>query len=101
MRRAGPPRPQPDVSRDAIDQWAFCALTNSPGARAFYDAHRAAGTPTTRPCAPWATDSSASSTAAYATAPTTTKQKPGLTAPPQQLDALQPWGIQAESTGER
>ncbi|WP_026356919.1 IS110 family transposase [Mycobacterium sp. 141] len=28
---------------DAIDQWAFCALTNSPGARAFYDKHRAAG----------------------------------------------------------
>ncbi|HWT50388.1 MAG TPA: IS110 family transposase [Mycobacterium sp.] len=25
---------------DAIDQWAFCALTNSPGARAFYDQHR-------------------------------------------------------------
>lgn len=28
---------------DAIDQWAFCALTNSPGARVFYDQHRAAG----------------------------------------------------------
>ena len=28
---------------DAIDQWAFCALTNSPGARNFYDQHRAAG----------------------------------------------------------
>ncbi|WP_308160175.1 IS110 family transposase [Mycolicibacterium goodii] len=28
---------------DAIDQWAFCALTNSPGARAFYDQHRTAG----------------------------------------------------------
>ena len=28
---------------DAIDQWAFCALTNSPGARAYYDQHRAAG----------------------------------------------------------
>ena len=28
---------------DAIDQWAFCALTTSPGARAFYDQHRAAG----------------------------------------------------------
>ena len=28
---------------DAIDQWAFCALTTSPGARAFYDHHRAAG----------------------------------------------------------
>src|SRR6195256_3191090 len=27
---------------DAIDQWALCALTNSPGARAFYDQHRAA-----------------------------------------------------------
>jgi transposase len=28
---------------DAIDQWAFCALSSSPGARAFYDQHRAAG----------------------------------------------------------
>lgn len=28
---------------DAIHQWAFAALTASPGARAFYDAHRAAG----------------------------------------------------------
>jgi transposase len=28
---------------DAIDQWAFCALQGSPGARAFYDHHRAAG----------------------------------------------------------
>jgi len=28
---------------DALDQWAFCALNNSPGARAFYDQHRAAG----------------------------------------------------------
>jgi transposase len=28
---------------DAIDQWAFCAISHSPGARAFYDQHRAAG----------------------------------------------------------
>ena len=28
---------------DAIDQWAFCALNTSPGARVFYDHHRAAG----------------------------------------------------------
>ena len=28
---------------DAVDQWAFCALSTSPGARAFYDQHRAAG----------------------------------------------------------
>jgi transposase len=27
---------------DAIDQWAFCALTASPGARTLYDTHRAA-----------------------------------------------------------
>lgn len=28
---------------DAIDQWAFCSLTLSPGCRAFYDQRRAAG----------------------------------------------------------
>ena len=28
---------------DALDQWAFCALTSSPGARAFYSQHRSAG----------------------------------------------------------
>lgn len=28
---------------DAIDQWAFCAITTSPGARTYYDQHRAAG----------------------------------------------------------
>jgi Transposase IS116/IS110/IS902 family len=28
---------------DALDQWALCALTNSPGARDFYDQQRAAG----------------------------------------------------------
>jgi len=28
---------------DAVDQWAFCAITHSPGARAYYDQRRAAG----------------------------------------------------------
>lgn len=28
---------------DAIDRWAFCSLTNSPGARAYYDQRRQAG----------------------------------------------------------
>ena len=28
---------------DAIDNWAFCSLSNSPGCRAFYDQRRAAG----------------------------------------------------------
>ncbi len=27
----------------AIDQWAFCSLTQSPGCRAFYDQRRAKG----------------------------------------------------------
>jgi len=28
---------------DAIDHWPLCALSASPGARAYYDQHRAAG----------------------------------------------------------
>jgi transposase len=28
---------------DAIDQWAFCSLTTSPGCRAYYDQHRTNG----------------------------------------------------------
>ena len=28
---------------DALDQWAFCSLTRSPGAPEFYDQRRAAG----------------------------------------------------------
>ena len=28
---------------DAIDQWAFCSITQSPGCRALYDQHRAKG----------------------------------------------------------
>ena len=40
--RAGPARPQPRLA-DALYQQAFSAITNSPGARAFYDRHRARG----------------------------------------------------------
>ena len=36
---------------DAIDRWALCALSASTGARAYYDQHRAAATPTIRPSA--------------------------------------------------
>jgi hypothetical protein len=28
---------------DALDRWAFCSLTHSPGARAYYDQHRGRG----------------------------------------------------------
>jgi hypothetical protein len=41
-RRARPPRPQPGLY-DAIDQWAFCALSSSPGAREVYDQRRDVG----------------------------------------------------------
>ena len=41
-RRAGPLRPQLRLY-DAIDQWAFCSLNNSPGARAYYNHRRAQG----------------------------------------------------------
>src|SRR5271166_627586 len=48
---------------------------------------------TTKPYAPWATDSSASCTAAYATTPTTANTPPGRTEPPPRLDDLQPWDV--------
>jgi hypothetical protein len=28
---------------DAVDQWAFCSLSTSPGCRTYYDERRAAG----------------------------------------------------------
>src|SRR6476619_4358020 len=62
---------------DAIDHWALCALTTSPGARAYYDHHRAAGDVHHQALPRSATASSASSTAAYATTPSTAKTPPG------------------------
>jgi transposase len=68
---------------DAIDQWAFSALSTSPGARAFY----------IKPCARSVTASWASCTAAYATSSPTTNTPPGHTAWPRRLDNLQPWDV--------
>jgi hypothetical protein len=74
---------------DAIDQWDFCSLRSSPGARtseagdhgvATTTSDEQPATSTTKPSAPSATASSASSTAASATAPSTTKTPPGHTA---------------------
>ena len=78
---------------DAIDQWAFCALTSSPGARAFYDQHRdAKQTHHQARYVPWATASWASCTAAYATTPaTTTTPLTWNTAQPPRLDDLRTW----------
>ena len=63
--------------RDALYLQAFAALSRSPGARACYDAHAPAATPTTKHYVPWPTASSASCTAAYATDTPTTRQPPG------------------------
>ncbi|SBS73933.1 hypothetical protein MHPYR_180128 [uncultured Mycobacterium sp.] len=82
---------------DAIDAWAFCAITRSPGARATTTSTERLETYTTKPYAPSATGSSASSTAAYATTPRTTNTKPGDTdRTPQQptpLDNLRSWDV--------
>jgi len=56
---------------DAIDPSAFCTLTTSPGARQFYDQHRAAGDIHHQALRAQASVSSESSTAACATALTT------------------------------
>src|SRR5258705_4285270 len=48
-------------------------------------------TSTTKPCAPWVIDSSASCTAAYATTPSIANTPPGHTAkPPKLLDSYEP-----------
>ena len=82
---------------DAIDQWAFCSLSNSAGCRRLLR-------PTTRrrrPAPPSpprsATASSASSTAASTTEPTTTNTPPGHTDTKptinKPLDTFRPWGV--------
>ena len=76
---------------DAIDQWAFCALTTSPGAQRSTTSAATPKTATTKPSAPWATASSASCTAVYATTLATTNTPPGHTAIPLRLDRLSGW----------
>jgi Transposase IS116/IS110/IS902 family len=78
---------------DACYQWAFSALTASPGARAHYDRCRVAGTTIPRPYGPWPTAWSASCTAAYATALAPTKPRPGRALPRTLLDTHHPWGV--------
>jgi hypothetical protein len=83
---------------DAIDQWAFCALRTSPGARTLYDQRVRRRRPAPpSPARPWATDSSASCTAAYATTASTTNTLPGPTDKPlpadKPLDNLRTWDV--------
>ena len=81
---------------DALYQQAFAALdrlTRRP--RLLRPAPRTEAPPTTKHCAPSATDSSASCTAASDANSPTTRPPPGPTRPPtpSQLDTLRPWDI--------
>ena len=79
---------------DAIDHWAFCALTDQPRRPQRSTTSTAPpATPTTKPYAPSATASSASCTAAYATTPPTTNTPPGHTACQRPLDNLRTWDV--------
>ena len=82
---------------DAIDPWAFRALDNSPGARAFYDQHRAAGDLHHQALRALGNRLVGILQAASATTPPTLKTKPGRTAdqhpPPTLLDGLRTWDV--------
>ena len=80
---------------NAIDQWAFAALRTSPGARALYDQHRAAGDTHHQALRAAATASWASCTAAYATTAPTTNTPPGHTEPQPPLDAMKGRGLRS------
>ena len=75
---------------DAADRWAFAALQCSPGARMFYDQHRAAGDTHHQALRALPTASSASCTVASTTRPSTTKKPPGHTDNPLPLDSYDP-----------
>jgi transposase len=64
---------------DALDRWAFCSLTHSPGARAYYDQLRGRGKTTAKRCGSSPTAGPASSTPASSAASSTTKPPPGTT----------------------
>jgi hypothetical protein len=78
---------------DACQQWAFCSLTASPGARAYYDAYAPAARPTARPSDSWATGGSESSTAASPSESPTPRSSPGDPSLKRPLDYLRPWGV--------
>jgi Transposase IS116/IS110/IS902 family len=86
---------------DAIDQWVFCALSRSPGARTFYDQRRAAGDLHHQALRALANRSSASGMDDCATTPSTTNTKHGHTAKTSQLDGLHTWDVQSGSSSIR
>ena len=94
--RAGPLRPQPAPGRRPLPAGLRRPEQPHPAPAPTTTPTAPAATPTTKPYAPWPTASSASSTAASATTPPTTKPSPGQhtqTRPPPQLDHLRPWDV--------
>jgi hypothetical protein len=78
---------------DACYLWAFASVNASPGARAYTMPDEPQKTPTTGPYEPLPTASSASSTAASNTTPSTTNKPRGPTAQHKLLDKLRPWDV--------
>jgi hypothetical protein len=78
---------------DALERWAFCSLTHSPGARRYYDQLRTRGKTHHQARASSPTAGPASPTSASSANSSTMKPPPGNTWKPPLLDTFQPWGI--------
>ena len=78
---------------DAIDQWAFSALSTSPGARALYDQHRVAGDLHHQALRALGNRLVGILHGCLRHKQPTASTPPGHTAPPSPLDDLQPWDV--------
>jgi hypothetical protein len=76
---------------DAIDRWAFCALSTARAPRLFYDLRRAPKTPTTGTACALKPTRRHPSWLPTPPHPTMTNTPHRHTAPPSQLDDLGPW----------
>jgi transposase len=94
-RRAGPPRPQPPPLRRPRPMGPLRTPEQSRSTRLLPPPPRPPETCTIKPYGLWATASSASCTAAYATAPSTTNTPPGHTAKPPRLDVMKGRGLRS------
>jgi hypothetical protein len=78
---------------DACYRWAFAALTASPGARAFYDEHRARGDTHNRALRALSNRLVGLLHGCLRHRTRTTNTPPGPTANNQRLDTNQPWDV--------
>ena len=94
--RAGPLRPQPPPRRRAVPARRSPHSTTPQAPAPSTTGSAPAEPPTTKPCAPSRTGSSASSTAAYEPTPSTTSTSPGTpnqTNSALQLDRFRSWDV--------